>query len=168
MERTMSAPDDLEDLRGQVSDTLADGLLDPVGGPGAAAQSPDVQSLAPSADDAPFETARLNWGQRTAIELARKAGKDKPLNDALDTITGKRFLPRDIHNLEDRAINNANPEDADSLVNLQPGNPVIVDPQQKAIIDRLMRQSGSDPLGLEAQKAYDEAWRNGRIRLRNK
>jgi len=164
----MSTPDDLGYLRTQVGDTLVNGLLDPVGGAEAAAQSPDVQSLAPGPEDAPFETARLNWGYRRLIDVARHTGADKTLNDALGAITGNRFSADDIGRLEDRAINNANDSDVDPLKKLQPGNPVIVDPQQKAIIDRLVRQSGSDRLGLEAQKAYDEAWRNGRIRLRNK
>lgn len=164
----MSAPDDLEHLRARVGSTLVDGLLDPVGGPAAAALSPDVQSLTPGPDEAPFQMA-LNAGQRFIVRNGMKlSGADKVLDDSLNRITGGRFTRDQLHALEDRALNHADWDADRSLADVQPGNPVFVDPQQKASLDRLVRQSGSDALGQEAQKAYDEAWRDGRIRLRNR
>lgn len=48
---------------------------------------------------------------------------------------------------------------------LQDGSPIVVDPRQKAVIDRLMSQSGDDQLGRAARAAYQRAWQNGHIKL---
>jgi hypothetical protein len=162
----MSAPDDLGDLRGQVNDQLVDNLLAPVGGPAAAvAGSPDAAAMAAQPDDGSFQVA-LGPVERAAIRAGMAAtGADKRLDSAVGRMTGGAFSPDQVHTLEDRALVNAQDPDKGPLMRLQDGSPIVVNPQQKAIIDRLMSQSGTDQLGRAAQAAYQRAWQNGQIKL---
>ena len=161
----MSTPADLERLQARVNDTLADGLLDSLGGPSAAVQSPDVQRLQPDQDAAPFDVA-MNPAERALVRGGMAAtGADKRLDATLGRMTGGALNPADIHALEDRALRTATWDEGKALTGIQEGPPVTLTPQQKAIIDRLMRQSGSDALGQSAQKAYQKAWSDGQIKL---
>ena len=163
----MSAPDELESLRGEVRDHLAEHLLDPVGGPEAAAPSPDVHAIAsaPGGNGA-FEVAGMSALQRGAIKAGmRLDGSDKRLDAALGRMTGGALSSAQIQELEDRALHAAKFDEAMRLRGIQDDAPIVVDPQQKAIIDRLMSQSGTDPLGRAAQAAYQRAWQNGQIKV---
>lgn len=165
----MSAPDDdLESLRGEVNDHLVDRLLDPVGGPEAAvAGSPDAAAMAPaqSDDDGPFDVA-LGPGAIQAIRDAMaRAGADRRLDATIGRMTGGQFSPEQVHTLEDRALQHAGIGDPLRLMGIQEGPPVVLSRSQKSVVDRLMTQSATDPLGREAQSAYQKAWKNGQIRL---
>jgi hypothetical protein len=155
----MSAPDELESLRREVRDHLAEHLLDPLGGPDAGVAPP------PGENDA-THVALWDWEIPAVRAAMRRTGADHRLDATLGRMTGGSFSPDQIQTLEDRALHAAKHSDIGALTGIEEGPPVTLSPEQKAIIDRLMSQSGTDPLGRDAQAAYQGAWRNGQIKLR--
>jgi hypothetical protein len=151
----MTAPDELESLRGEVRDHLAEHLLDPVGGP---------QAAAPGENDA-MHVALWDWEIPFVRAAMRKTGADHRLDATLSRMTGGSFSPDQIQTLEDRALHAAKYSDIGALTGIEEGPPVALSPEQKAIIDRLMSQSGTDPLGRAARAAYQRAWKNGQIKV---
>jgi hypothetical protein len=94
------------------------------------------------------------------------SGADKRLDATIGALTSGQFQPNEIRTLEDRALDKIDWDDAKAMSGVTEGSPVVLTAPQKAIVDKLMGQIGSDPLGQRAQAAYGRAVANGQVRVR--
>jgi len=94
------------------------------------------------------------------------SGADTRFDATMGQLTGGAFSPRELHVLEDRALNAARPQDLGPLQGIGEGVPVVLTPGQKGIVDRIVGQLGDDALGVKARKAYEGAVRGGRVQTR--
>lgn len=109
----------------------------------------------------------LSDGEIAALRLPlRLSGADKRLDRTIERMTGGRFTPGELRRLEERALKAAEWEDVRALTGIEEGPPVMLSPRQKAVIDRLMGELGSDALSDRARAAYTGAQRAGQVRVR--
>ena len=128
------------------------------------AQAPSL----PGANDtaAPMRLALEGWRKGVVRGAMAASGADKRLDATVGALTGGEFQPGEIKTLEDRALDKVKWEDAKAMRGVTEGSPVVLTAPQKAIVDRLMGQIGSDPLGQRARAAYGRAVASGQVRVR--
>ena len=107
----------------------------------------------------------------TAGWMARRAMQVYPeiepnLRATVRGIVGSEFTPKELQTLQDRALDAVRMEDLTTLRGIGVGTPVGLTAAQKAAIDRLIQNMGTDPLGRRARDAYGEALKSGDIRVR--
>jgi hypothetical protein len=114
----------------------------------------------------PLQVA-LSPPEKMAVQsMMRATGADRGLDRTLGRMTGGEFKPDEIKMLEDRALAAAKWREVGQLKGISEGPPVILNAQQKATVDRLIGQLGSDHLAARARGAYGRAVSDGQIRVR--
>ena len=132
---------------------------------GALARPSDLSSGL-QGDDGAFRVA-LGPGTKAWVQgQMHKTGADQAFDRTLDRMTDGQFRPGEIKMLEDRALTAARITDIPVMSGLSEGPPVLMNPRQKATVDRLMGQLGSDDLATRARSAYGKALGDGQIRIR--
>lgn len=125
---------------------------------------PATASLEPGGR--PLELA-LNTIEKGVVKAGMKAtGADKGFDRTVSGLTGGAFSPGERAVLEDRALTAASLDDVGVLKGVSEGAPVILTPQQKVVVDRIVGGLGSDALGTRAREAYGKAVRGGQVRSR--
>jgi len=168
--------DALGPLRDEALDTIADnavalrlpptGEAPPAGAMQGPAPAPTSSAAASPAADGPFQVALGPKSKAAVIAQMRATGADKGFDKTLGQITGGEFSPEEIQALKDRALNAASWLQVFHLRGVSEGAPVVLSPAQKATIDSLMGQLGSDALAAKARAAYGRAINAGNIRVR--
>jgi hypothetical protein len=116
--------------------------------------------------DGSFQVA-LSPPEKMAVQsMMRATGADRGLDRTLGRMTGGEFNPDEIEMLQDRALRAAKWGEVGQLKGISEGPPVTLSPQQKATVDRLIGQLGSDDLAARARAAYGRAMSGGQIRVR--
>jgi hypothetical protein len=126
----------------------------------------DVWPGAESSEAAPMQVALTGWRRWGAEGALGVPTVRHQIDGAIDRVTGGTLSPDDIHTFEHRAIDAANNGDYDKLQSIQAGPPYDVTPDQKRAADGIMGRIGSDAAADRMRKAYEEAIRAGRIRVR--
>lgn len=113
----------------------------------------------------PFDLA-LNLFERKAIKgLLVASGADQNFRRTLRAIAGNGFSQAELEELEDRMLRKAEPADVGVLYGITEGAPVVISPNQKATIDRLLGEAGADELGQRARGAYGRALQRGQVKI---
>lgn len=149
-------PPGLTDGLGQTGVQVAQGLANQATNP--------LDVIDPGANDG---LIGLNAVERAAARALMKAtGADKGFDRTISAITGGQFSPAERQTLEDLALKAADMSDRPKLMGIQEGPPVYLTPDQKAVIDRIVGQLGTDPLAQRGQTAYQKALNAGQVRIR--
>jgi hypothetical protein len=120
----------------------------------------------PGGDAASFQVALGPVAKAAARAAMRASGAQRGFDRTVGRLTGGEFNPDEIRTVEDRALNAAKGPDIPVLTGIGEGPPVVLNANQKAVIDRLLGQAGSDPLGDRVRAAYGKALNAGQIRVR--
>jgi len=113
----------------------------------------------------PFDLA-LNLFERKAIKgLLVASGADQNFRRTLRAIAGNGFSQPELDQLEERILRKATRDDVGVLYGITEGAPVVISRNQKATIDRLLNEAGTDELGRRARDAYGRALKHGQVKI---
>lgn len=116
--------------------------------------------------DGSYQLALNRFDKAVVKGVMHASGADAGFDRTVGRMTGGQFSTPEIQSLEDHALDAATRADIPVLKGIGEGPPVILNPTQKAVIDRLMGQLGSDDLANRARGAYQGAIRAGQVRTR--
>lgn len=108
----------------------------------------------------------LNALQKAAVKAAMKVdGGEKRVRSTLRDLAGQGFTPSELERLEERMSDTATWDDASKPWVIESGAPVVISPNQKAVIDGLFGRLGGDPLAERARSSYRRALQSGRVQV---
>jgi len=127
---------------------------------------PDHEA-APAAESAAgqFEVA-LNLVEKKIVRhLMSGAGVEQNVRSTLRSLAGDGLTPVELERLEERVLDRATQKDIHALWGIEAGAPVMISPNQKAVIDSLVGRLGDDPLAQRAGASYRRVLKGGRVRV---
>lgn len=95
----------------------------------------------------------------------RKSGADVNFRNTIKAIGGGAFSDAELRALEERALEAATWGDVARLQGIEGGAPVVLSPNQREVIDDLVRRLGDDTLAKRVRAASEEALRTGRVTI---